>query len=600
MNNIAVSDNEVFDPDTPIKIADRIWWVGHYLPDDMFQCHIYLIENGNQSVLIDPGSKLTFKYALRKIEQVIPFNYIRYFICQHQDPDITGSLPLIEQLITRNDAVIVSHWRAIALLKHYELEIPFLCVEKNNWHLDIKDRLLKFIFTPYLHFPGAYCTFDVESGILFSSDLFGGFTEKWSLIAQDESHFEAIRPFHEHYMPSREILYNALVKLERYPIHLIAPQHGSIIPKSLIRFMFNRLKDIDCGLYLMTQTSTDIMRLSHLNKLLHNFINTITIHKEFNDVAHALFLYAKEILPVQDLSFYAMKNDGQLLRFDEESMYRGIVSVPPEEYTGVIGMNPNQWNAHYSNDYLKIVSETSGEKPESEEQLHRLILPLYTSENPVIHALAIFNLSVNVDIDRELNSTLLQMSTPLSVAIEREIILRSLEIERQRFYEQAIRDPLTGLYTRVYMQEAVRRLFSIHDREPNARIFIIMFDIDHFKSVNDTYGHNAGDTALQQVARVVLEESRTADIQVRMGGEEFAVFIVSSDPEIPFKIAERIRQKVSLLKFDPPMEDRTLAISGGIAYRKQHEELQHIIQRADRALYEAKNTGRNRICSAHE
>ena len=68
------------NPDRAIQIADRIWWVGHILPDDPFQCHVYLIENGNQSVLIDPGSKLTFKNTLSKIEEVIPFSHIRYFI----------------------------------------------------------------------------------------------------------------------------------------------------------------------------------------------------------------------------------------------------------------------------------------------------------------------------------------------------------------------------------------------------------------------------------------------------------------------------------------------------------------------------------------
>ncbi|MDM8539043.1 MBL fold metallo-hydrolase, partial [Desulfobacterales bacterium HSG17] len=372
MDSINITDNDAFDPDKPIKIADRIWWVGHYLNDDPFQCHIYLIENKKNSVLIDPGSKLTFKYALRKIEQIIPFNYIRYFVCHHQDPDITGSLPLISQLVTRDDAVIVSHWRAIALLKHYGIDIPFLCVEKNNWHLNINDRLLKFIFTPYLHFPGAYCTFDVESGILFSSDLFGGFTDNWTLIAQDESYFESIRPFHEHYMPSREILYNALVKLERYPINLVAPQHGSIIPKHLIKFMFNRLKDLDCGLYLMTQTNTDIIRLSNLNRLLQNFIKTVIIHREFGEVANALSMHANEILPVQNLLFYAMRKDGKIIQFDEESMYRGIISDLPEECEDIIGMNQNQWNAHYSNDYLKIISDSSNENHEYTEQSHKI------------------------------------------------------------------------------------------------------------------------------------------------------------------------------------------------------------------------------------
>jgi hypothetical protein len=90
------------------------------------------------------------------------------------------------------------------------------------------------VFTPYLHFPGAFTTFDELTGTLFSSDLFGGFTNDDELVAADMSYFEDIRPFHEHYMPSREILAHGMEDLETLPLELIAPQHGKIIPKPLI------------------------------------------------------------------------------------------------------------------------------------------------------------------------------------------------------------------------------------------------------------------------------------------------------------------------------------------------------------------------------
>lgn len=151
MNSETFLTTEGFDPERPFRLAEGVWWVGHYLADDPFQCHAYLIENGDQSVLIDPGSKLTFQHVLGKVEDVLPFTRIRYFICHHQDPDITSTLPLIDQLVSRKDAVIISHWRAIALLKHYGLDLPFWCVEQNGWHLNAGGRRLKFILTPYLH-----------------------------------------------------------------------------------------------------------------------------------------------------------------------------------------------------------------------------------------------------------------------------------------------------------------------------------------------------------------------------------------------------------------------------------------------------------------
>jgi len=224
------------DFNNAVEIAEDIWWVGHYLENDPFQCHVYLIKNGNNSVLIDPGSKLTFKSTLTKIESIMPFEDIKYFICHHQDPDITGALMLIDELVTRKDAVILSHWRSIALLKHYALKIPLQCVEEMNWELVLENKKLKFIFTPYLHFAGAFTSFDESTGVLFSSDIFGGFTEGFSLYVEDDKYFEEIKLFHEHYMPSREILRHSLNKFQKLDLNLIAPQHGSIIPKQFISF----------------------------------------------------------------------------------------------------------------------------------------------------------------------------------------------------------------------------------------------------------------------------------------------------------------------------------------------------------------------------
>jgi len=119
------------DTQHAVEIANRVWWVGHYLPGDKFQCHVYLIENGNESVLIDPGSQLTFDGTLRKIEEVMPFSQIRYFICHHQDPDIAGAMSLVEQKIEREDCLLITHWRVAALLKHYALITPFWLIEEN-------------------------------------------------------------------------------------------------------------------------------------------------------------------------------------------------------------------------------------------------------------------------------------------------------------------------------------------------------------------------------------------------------------------------------------------------------------------------------------
>lgn len=76
--------------------------------------------------------------------------------------------------MSRDDAVVITHWRTEALLKHYGLSLPFWLLDRNGWQLDLGGRRLRFIFTPYAHFPGAFCTYDEQTGTLFSSDLFGG------------------------------------------------------------------------------------------------------------------------------------------------------------------------------------------------------------------------------------------------------------------------------------------------------------------------------------------------------------------------------------------------------------------------------------------
>ena len=153
----------------------------------------------------------------------------------HQDPDIVGCFSTLEKIMPKRERYIVTHWRAEMLLKHYMWKTPFYLVDQNDWKLKAGDVELEFIFTPYAHFPGAFVTKEKKSEIIFSSDLFGGLTEEFSLYAKDvDSYFEAAKPFHKHYMPSREVLHHALNQVQKNNPSMIAPQHGSIIKKEFI------------------------------------------------------------------------------------------------------------------------------------------------------------------------------------------------------------------------------------------------------------------------------------------------------------------------------------------------------------------------------
>jgi diguanylate cyclase (GGDEF)-like protein len=587
------------DTDHALEIAPRVWWVGHVLPDDVFQCHVYLLEQGNQSVLFDPGSRLTFSGTLRKIEEVIPFTHIRYFVCHHQDPDIAAAMPLIDELTDRPDAVLVTHWRTRALLKHYGLKMPFWLVEEHDWRLTLEDRELEFIFTPYAHFPGAIATFDPSTGVVFSSDLFGGFTERPTLIAKDESHFEALRPFHEHYMPSRDILDFALSQIDRHPVKVIAPQHGSIIPERLVPFMIDKLRHLDCGIYLFARENTDILRLSRLNETLREITQTMLLYRDFRDIAERLFEVVARNLPVERIDYYARLDDGTILSLSQETRYSGFTVDPLPEIAAILGTTRTQWLATLRPDPAKAEPVLFGDAfctrmRGGSGQV--VTLPLFSPQDDVMQAAALIYIGTSARIGPEETHVIEQIMMPLQVALEREVIYRSIESERKKAYQRSISDSLTGLFTRFYMLDVMQRHCSIHDRNESAPVAAIMVDVDHFKRINDTYGHAAGDEVLKQVAQVLRESIRETDIPVRFGGEEFILFLVGASAFGARDYAERIRSAVERHAFAIDSGQRlAVTVSLGAAMRQQYEQLDELIRRADGALYRAKQNGRNRV-----
>ncbi len=153
-------------------------------------------------------------------------------------------------------------------------------------------------------------------------------------------------------------------------------------------------------------------------------------------------------------------------------------------------------------------------------------------------------------------------------------------------------DPLTGLMNRRHFRLLADQEFSRAART-HQQLFMMMLDIDHFKQVNDTHGHNVGDQALIAIADVLKNGVRDMDILARWGGEEFLVLLPETNMEGAAHIAERIRQQVSQIQL-PKLPDG-LTISIGLCEAKPDMELKTVTHLADQALYQAKAGGRNRI-----
>jgi diguanylate cyclase (GGDEF)-like protein len=165
----------------------------------------------------------------------------------------------------------------------------------------------------------------------------------------------------------------------------------------------------------------------------------------------------------------------------------------------------------------------------------------------------------------------------------------------KQIQEHAFRDPLTRVYTRLYMLESATALLAAHDRNSISGVSAIMFDLDRFKTINDQYGHSAGDNVLVQAADVLIKECRESDIPIRYGGEEFLVFVPTGDHQQVFQLAERIRHQIKNLDIKLAGKSVPITISGGIAVHMPGEMLEKLIDRADQMMYLAKQSGRDQI-----
>ncbi len=156
----------------------------------------------------------------------------------------------------------------------------------------------------------------------------------------------------------------------------------------------------------------------------------------------------------------------------------------------------------------------------------------------------------------------------------------------------AIKDPLTRLYNRRYLAEQLL-IHSEIARKKNTPFSVVMLDIDHFKSINDTYGHIAGDCVLQNVAGILRQGIRKQDIAGRYGGEEFLLLLFDTTLEEAALLAEKIRIHIDNSLFT--RENIHLTISGGVAAFSEEMEPLDLIAAADKNLYHAKENGRNKI-----
>jgi diguanylate cyclase (GGDEF)-like protein/PAS domain S-box-containing protein len=172
---------------------------------------------------------------------------------------------------------------------------------------------------------------------------------------------------------------------------------------------------------------------------------------------------------------------------------------------------------------------------------------------------------------------------------------------RENLRYQSIRDPLTALYNRRYLEDFLFKQINQAERMKN-NLAVLMLDLDHFKKINDSFGHDAGDAALKEVGRLLQNDIRMGDLAARYGGEEFILVFYNVDLDVAKMKSEQIRQEITAIQIKYGTQHvGPISISIGIAVYPEHgKSAEELIEAADRALYVAKNTGRNKVVVAGE
>ena len=220
--------------------------------------------------------------------------------------------------------------------------------------------------------------------------------------------------------------------------------------------------------------------------------------------------------------------------------------------------------------------------------LSAVLLVLLRSADPVFEGL----IAVAFTCMLGAMSVLAAEITTLREAFDRRRV--RLNEAMEQLAELAMRDELTGLYNRRYIMDVLARQKALADRG-HLSFTLCYCDLDHFKRINDRYGHQVGDQVLKDFARIAEGVVRSVDFVARLGGEEFLLVLVGADEDTAVRVASRLCERTRSLAVVPEAPDYRQTVSVGVASFHPGERVEDVIQRADRALYEAKANGRDRI-----
>ena len=537
-----------------IQIYEGVYWVGTRDVEGGLNCNPYLLVEEDEAILFDPGSALDIEEVCRNILDIIPLEKIKYVVLHHQDPDFCSGVPFLEK--QGGNFKIITHWRTQNLVRYYGIKSDYYLVNENKFELTLKSgRLLKFIMTPYLHFPGAITTYDEKSKILFSSDLFGAISTTQSLYAE-EDYLEKMKTFHEHYMPSNDILRPIMEIFMQMDIDQIAPQHGSIINKDVKKYI-KTLRELECGAFLSTikKNIKDAGGYAYIIGLVIKRYSSIFPKNEVLEVVKELDIELEEkTFEIKDYS-HTGKDLWNIL-FETIYAKKGI------RWITVVEPFVNRLCNEYELSIPEVFKSTLKKAEEYSENL-----------------------------DKE-NKRLKEIVDKLNKRIE--------ETE-----QKLTKCPITGLYNdnffRSYLNTEVNNIIQ-SGSEFNPVLMII--GIDNMEEFRFLYGDGEVEGIFKGIAYLLNGFKEEDNILFRLQGATFAYYLPDSTKQAGVKFAEKIRTVVE--NSDLFIVKTTVSI--GVVSLDEIEEDSSFMDRPGDVIKDigmmrlkiARKMGRNLVCSSSE
>lgn len=244
--------DEMTERPTPLYQNEHhaVYWLG--TPEDSaFRCNTYLITDGDEAIIVDPGGAEVFDFIRRRVEQIIVPAHVSAQILCHQDPDVAGSM--VRWLEVNPEMKVITSTRTNILLSHYGRDdYNFFNITEFSSYTFSSGRNIRFIESPFLHFPGAFTTYDETSQYLFSGDIWAAIDMDWKLVISDfHNHEFKMNLFHLDYMAGNIATRGYVDRLKGITIEAILPQHGSVIPKAFVEDALRYLSNLRCGLDIL-------------------------------------------------------------------------------------------------------------------------------------------------------------------------------------------------------------------------------------------------------------------------------------------------------------------------------------------------------------